>query len=502
MEVPVLRRGSPLAVALLAALLVSVFPVSAAASSHREAPGIAKYPQWDNTDLYAFRDPIVPDQLTIISNWIPLEDPSGFPNFFHFDENAWYQIHIDNDGDGIEDITYRFIFTENVRNPNSFLNFLGPVSALNDPNVNVYYTYTVDKIIGPSANPPSGAVTRIGSGLLEIPNNAGPATYPNVGGYSTGSGLIAGVYNVDGLTKVFAGPRSDQFFADLGWLGDLLNFRPGVIPGNHGGGVNGLAGFNTHTIGLQIPLAQVTKNGLFPSNVSDPNSIIGVWADTWVPQSRVYQTSGSKPVLSGPFVQVSRLGFPLINEVIIPYGMKDHWNATYPRDDAQFMPMYSNPELANIIHALYPIVNVPSAPRADMLVLGLGVPGLTSRPGEVFSDELRINLAVPPTLIAPVDKTNRMGVLGGDNAGFPNGRRPWDDIVDIEIQVVCGVLQPAFNIAPNNLLGDGVDGPDKPFLAAFPYLRSPSSGYTHSHDNPPQFLHPFATTPSTSPSEE
>jgi hypothetical protein len=489
------RRRSVLAASLLAALVVCLFPASAAASSHREAPGISKYPLWDNTDLYAFRDPIVTDQLTIISNWIPLEDPSGFPNFFHFDENAWYQIHIDNDGDGVEDITYRFIFTENVRNPSSFLNFLGPVSSLNDPNINIYYTYTVDKIIGPSANPPANMVTRIGSGLLEIPNNAGPATYPNAGGYSTGSGLIAGVYSIDGLTKVFAGPRSDMFFADLGWLGDLLNFRPGVIPGNHGGGVNGLAGFNTHTIGLQVPLAQVTKNGLFPFNSADPNSIIGVWSDTWVPQNRIYQTSGAKPTVSGPFVQVSRLGFPLINEVVIPYGTKDHWNATYPKDDAQFMTYYQNPELAAIINALYPIVPKPPNPRADMLVLGLGVPGLTSRPGEVFSDELRINLAVTPTQIAPVDKTNRMGVLGGDNAGFPNGRRPWDDIVDIEIQVVMGVLQPAFNVAPNNQLGDGVDGPDKPFLAAFPYLRSPSSGYTHSHDNAPQFLHPSAEHP-------
>ena len=486
-------RRSALPLALLAALLVCVVSASAGASSHREAPGISKYPLWDNTDVYAFRDPIVTDQLTVLANWIPLEDPSGFPNFFHFDENAWYQIHIDNDGDGIEDITYRFIFTENVRNPNSFLNFLGPVTTLNDPNTNVYYTYTIDKIIGPSANPPATMVTRIGSGLLEIPNNAGPVTFPN--GYSQGSGLIAGVYNVDGLTKVFAGPRSDQFFVDLGWLGDLLNFRPGTLPGNHGGGVNGVAGFNTHTISMQIPLAQVTKNGLFPSNAADPNSIIGVWSSTWVPQSRIYQTTGAKPIVSGPYVQVSRLGFPLINEVIIPYGMKDHWNATYPKDDAQFMTYYQNPELAKIINSLYPIVPMPPNPRADMLVLGLGVPGLTSRPGEVFSDELRINLAVPPTSIAPVDKTNRMGVLGGDLGGFPNGRRPWDDIVDIDIQVVMGVLLPAFNVSPNNLLGDSVDGPDKPFLAAFPYLRSPSSSYTHSHDSAPTFLHPAATHP-------
>ncbi len=491
---PQAQRRSVLAPALLAALLVSLLPMSAAASSHREAPGISKYPLWDNTDLYAFRDPIVTDQLTILSNWIPLEEPSGFPNFFHFDENAWYQIHIDNDGDGIEDITYRFIFTENVRNGNTFLNFTGPVAALNDPNINVFYTYTVDKIIGPSADPPASMVTRLGSGLIEIPNNAGPATYPNPGGYSTGSGLIAGVYTVDENTKVFAGPRSDMFFADLGWLGDLLNFRPGVLPGNHGGGINGLAGFNTHTIGMQIPLAQVTKNGLFPSNAADPNSIIGVWTDTWVPQTRVYQTTGAKPGVSGPFVQVSRLGIPLVNEVVIPFGMKDQFNASYPKDDAQYAPFVLDPELPKILKALFNI-DSPPAPRNDLVVVVQGIPGLTRRPGEVIADELRINLGVPPTPIAPVDQTSRMGVLGGDLAGFPNGRRPWDDVVDIEIQALAGILVSGFNKAPNNQLGDGVDGPEKPFLAAFPYLRSPSSGYIHSHDNPAQFLHPSATRP-------
>ena len=495
MNPPRLRRIASLALAVPLGLALLVAPRPAAASSHREAPGIAKYPLWDNTDLYAFRDPIVPDRLTILANWIPLEDPSGFPNFFHFDESAWYQIHIDNDGDGIEDITYRFIFTENVRNPNTFLNFAGPVHALDDPNVNVYYTYTIDRIIGPAGNDiPPANLTRIGSGLLEIPNNAGPATFP--GGYSEGSGLIAGVYTVDQNTRVFAGPRSDMFFADLGWLGDLLNFRPGVLPGDHGGGINGLAGFNTHTIGMQVPLASVTRNGLFPASASDPNSIIGIWADTWVPQTRAYQTTGAKPALSGPYVQVSRLGFPLINEVVIPYGLKDHWNATAPKDDSQFRSYYQNPDLANIIHSLYPVVTIPPTPRADMLALGQGLAGLTQRPGEVFSDELRLNLAIAPTPIAPADQTNRMGVLGGDNAGFPNGRRPWDDIVDIEIRVVTGVLVNGFDISPNNALGDGVDGPDKPFLAAFPYLRSPGSGYSHSHDNPPQFLHPFRAHPS------
>src|SRR5215470_3726226 len=175
MRFPIFRRkGAGWAMAQLGLALALAWPSPPAlASSHREAPGITRYPLWDNTDVYAFRDPIVTDRLTILSNWIPLEDPSGFPNFFHFDEGVWYQIHIDNDGDGVEDITYRFIFTENVRNPNSYQQFLGPVKALNDPNTNIYYTYTIDKIIGPAGNTiPAANITRIGSGLLEIPNNA------------------------------------------------------------------------------------------------------------------------------------------------------------------------------------------------------------------------------------------------------------------------------------------------------------------------------------------
>src|SRR5262249_48809100 len=197
MRISIFRRGRVAwAPAVLSLSLVAAWPASPTlASSHREAPGIAKYPLWDNTDVYAFRDPIVTDRLTILSNWIPLEDPSGFPNFFHFDENTWYQIHIDNDGDGVEHITYRFIFTENVRTPNSFLNFLGPVAMLNDPNTNIYSTYTTDKIIGPAGNTiPAANITRIGSGLLELPNNAGPKPFSN--GYNVQT-LGAGVYTVD-----------------------------------------------------------------------------------------------------------------------------------------------------------------------------------------------------------------------------------------------------------------------------------------------------------------
>lgn len=490
------RRGRATAwsLALLAALLALAIPAMLTASSHSEAPGTAKAPRnLDDTDFYAFRT-MLPDDtgtVTFLANWLPFEDPSGFPNDYHFAEGAYYYIHIDNDGDGVEDISYRFIFAEQVRNPNTFLDFTGPVNSINNANINVYYTYTVDRIIGP-VDSPSAMITRIGSGLLEIPNNKGPSTFP--GGYSTGSGLIQGVYTIDQNIKVFAGPRADGFFVDLGWLGDLLGFRPGVLPGDHGGGINGLAGFNCHTIGMQIPLAQVTRNGQFPTNQADPNSIIGAWASTWYPQTATLSTTGAKPTLSGPYVQISRLGVPLVNEVVIPLGMKDRFNASRPKDDAQFASFILDPEIPKLLKGLFNI-DSPPAPRNDLLNLVLGFPGLTRRPNEVPSDQLRINLAVPPTPIAPVNMANRMGVLGGDMAGFPNGRRVFDDVVDIELRVLAGVLVQGFNIAPNNKLGDGVDGPDVPFLKAFPYLRSPHSGYTHKHDNPSQFIDPFSTHP-------
>jgi len=192
--------------------------------------------------------------------------------------------------------------------------------------------------------------------------------------------------------------------------------------------------------------------------------------------------TGASPIVSGGWVQVSRLGNPLINEVVIPLGMKDVYNATYPIDDlANFGTYVLNPELAGIIHLLFG-VNVPPNPRTDLLVLVQGIAGLTQRPNEVISDQLRLNVAVFPT---PPSLVNRLGVIGGDHSGFPNGRRPYDDTVDIALRVVAGVLVDGFDVAPNNQLGDGVDGPDVPFIAGFPFLFTPHDGYTRKHDNPP-----------------
>jgi hypothetical protein len=459
---------------LLALLLTSGLGATALASSHREAPGISNDPVADNTDLYFFRDPVDPSRLVLISNWIPLEEPAGGPNFFHFEPNIRYEFNVDSNGDGLEDVVYRVEFTRNVRSGATFLQNTGPVSSPTDAALNVYYTYMVTKCLGPS--PGQTNCTVLGSDLIEAPNNVGSKSFPN--GYGKGSQIATTVYDIDDDTKVFAGPRAEGFYVDLGMIFDLIHFRPGTEVGDHGGGKNETAGFNVHSIALSVPIENLTANHTAPTDASDPNAIVSLWSSTWRLRTTTLSGTGAPPAVSGDWVQVSRLGNPLINEVVIPLGMKDLFNATYPVDDAQFGSFVLNPEVPAVLHALFG-VSVPPTPRNDLLALVQGLSGLNQRPNEVISDQLRLNTAIFPTAITHV---NRLGVLAGDNAGFPNGRRVYDDVVDIELRVLAGVLVDGFNVAPNNQLGDGVDGPDTPYIAGFPYLWTPHSGFEHSHD--------------------
>ena len=484
-----MRRSTILGAATAAALAAGSLAVGLApGSSHREAPKILTDPTADNTDVYAFTAPDATGSLTVVADWIPLEEPAGGPNFSHFGEKIRYEFNVDWDGDAVEDVVYRIQFTRHVRNPDTWLQNTGPVLSPTDPNLNVYYTYKVEKIVGPSPNQGAAAKIVLGDDLLEAPNNVGPKSFPGDpagSGYGKGSRIAETVYTIDQDTKVYAGPRADGFYADLGMIFDLINFRPGTLPGNMGGGRNDLAGFNTHTIALSVPAYQLTKNHTFPTDTSDPNAIISMWSSTWRLKTRVLSETGQKPTESGDWVQVSRLGVPLVNEVVVPLGQKDLFNSSPPKDDAQFAASVLDPEVPKILKALFNI-DSPAAPRNDLLAVVLGVDGLTRRPGEVVSDQLRLNVAVFPT---PPSLANRMGVLGGDLAGFPNGRRPYDDVVDIELQILAGVLVPEFNHSPNNALGDGVDGPDKPYNPAFPYLATPHSGYDHRHDNAAQVTH-------------
>jgi hypothetical protein len=481
------KNAAAWAAAVAIAILALMLPSAVSASSHREAPLISGDPDADNTDTYFFMDPNEGGRVILLGNWIPLEEPAGGPNFSHFGEKIRYEFNVDWDGDAVEDIVYRIQFTRHVRNPDTWLQNTGPVLSPTDPNLNVYYTYKVEKIVGPSPNQGAAAKTVLGDDLLEAPNNVGPKSFPGDpagSGYGKGSRIAETVYTIDQDTKVFAGPRADGFYADLGMIFDLINFRPGTLPGNVGGGKNDLAGFNTHTIALSVPAYQLTKNHTFPTDATDPNAIISMWSSTWRLKTRVLSATGEKPTESGDWVQVSRLGVPLVNEVVIPLGKKDLFNASAPKDDAQFAASVLDPEVPKILKALFNI-DSPAAPRNDLLAVVLGVEGLTRRPGEVVSDQLRLNVAVFPT---PPSLANRMGVLGGDLAGFPNGRRPYDDVVDIELQILAGVLIPAFDGPPNNALGDGVDGPDKPYNPAFPYLATPHSGYNHRHDAAPHII--------------
>ncbi len=463
--------------AALTALLVAVAAPRtpmATASSHREAPVISDDPTADNTDVYAFVSPDRPDSVTIVANYIPLEEPAGGPNFAKFGDDVLYEVHVDNDGDSAEDVTYQFRFTTQVRNGNTFLYNTGPITSLTDEDWNVHQTYSVTRVAGQRAEV-------LGEGLPTPPVNIGPRSTPNYDALAS-----AAVANLPGGIKVFAGQRDDPFYVDLGSVFDLAGLRPfnpfHIIPLPAAPGVDGVAGFNTHSIVLQVPTAQLTTFG---------RPTIGVYASASRQKLTIVREDGTRDA-DGPWVQVSRLGEPLVNEVVIPLGQKDRWNGSEPESDAQFAPRYLTPEVTALENLLYPVLSdAPQSGRADLVaVLLTGVEGL-NHTGDVQADLIRLNTSIPPA--APVGAGNRLGALAGDFAGFPNGRRLEDDVVDIELRAfACGygpIVGPLVqapcggdaNRTPNNLLGDGVDRNEKSFMTTFPYVATPHQGYEHGH---------------------
>ncbi len=446
-------------------------------SSHREAPEISKDPVADSTDLYAFVSPDKPDMVTIIANYIPLEDPAGGPNFFQFGDDVLYAIHIDNDGDAKPDITYQFRFTTSLQNPNTFLYNTGPISSLTDKNWNMRQTYSVTKVA-------KGRPTGLASGLACPPCNIGPRSTPDYVGLAN-----AAVHPLPSGETVFAGHRADGFYVDLGSIFDLGDLRPfqnlHLIPTPAAGGADSLSGFNVHTIAIQIPKRQLTADGSMPGDPMSSRSVIGMW--TTASRKKVGVQGGPS---AGPFTQVSRLGNPLVNEVIIPLGLKDQWNATSPDDDKQYADFYMKPELATLLPILYPNVfpnlKALSAARADLaaiLLTGIPtgiVPGFQNFTGKTQADMLRLNMAIPPAA-----SPNSLGLIGGDPAGFPNGRRPQDDVVSIELRAVAGLtyalVDKSFTPdAAASKVTDGLDGKDQNFLSSFPYLGVPFDGYATS----------------------
>jgi hypothetical protein len=451
---------------LIAAALVAA--ALSFGSSHREAPNTSQDPTADDTDVYAFTADDAPGSLTVVANWIPFEDPAGGPNFYNFDPKAHYYINVDNTGDGAADLRYEFAFKTKVVNPNSFAAATPTVDSLNDPNLNVRQRYTITREVFRNGKKRSEKV--IARNLPVVPSNIGPKTMPNYEALAT-----QGIKSLPGGGRVFAGQRDDPFFVDLGQTFDSINFRPGVGTGNQGGGKDDLAGYSTNSIVLQVPDSKVTRNGKAVAGASASNAVIGVWSST---ERRKFQVTDdvSGKGSRGKFVQVSRLGNPLVNELVIPLGKKDKFNRTQPQNDAANYGKYVvNPELAKLMNALFNL-GVKETGRTDIVTALLtGVKGLTQISGKpAAADTLKINLGVPPT--AP-GQENRFGVIAGDNAGFPNGRRLGDDVVDIELRVVGGFLLPPDQGGKKLPLGDGVDQNDKPFLSAFPYVAPPTAGY-------------------------
>jgi hypothetical protein len=550
-----LRRLSLVTVLGLLAALLAVGPTrlpAAEASSHREAPLISTDPLADNTDLYAFVSPDRANSVTVLANFIPLEEPASGPNFFKFDDNVLYQIRFDNNGDARLDLAIEFRFRTVVGNGDTFLYNTNTINNLSDPDWNVKQFMDVTaRIRQGDPNNPTFTTFSLGTNLPTPPVNIGPRSTPN---YETALAepSISTIPTGAGDIKVFAGQRDEGFYVDLGSAFDLLGLRPfnnaHIAPRPVSNGVDATAGYNVHTIAIQLPTQLLTATGALPSGPTDPNAIIGVYSTASRPSTRVLNANGTQtqtgncangqgiPGADATCVQVSRLANPLFNELFIPMGTsptvsendKDLYNAQLPATDINRIDYVrgtaSRPvEPVNLINILYttpPVLDAPTSGRNDLVRVFLtGVPGATrppvqndpadpaAGPGAVPSELMRLNVAVPATAFG---SQNRLGVIGGDLAGYPNGRRPGDDTVDITLRVAAGVLLPgnacfngssnvSCNQAPNNQLGDGVTQNDKPFRTSFPYLATPWDGYSNPFHGRECSNTPDAPCPTPSP---
>jgi len=452
-------------------------------SSHREAPEISKDPVADNTDTYAFVSPDSPETVTIITNYLPAEVPAGGPTFFEFGNDVLYKIHIDNDGDGRSDIVYEFSFESAITNPNTFLYNTGPIGSLGDPNWNKRQFYSVTRVDrhGKDYN-----VKVLGEGLACPPCNIGPRSTPKYSALAQAS-----MHSLPGGQTVFAGQRNDPFFVDIGSIFDLADLRPfqnlHLIPTAAAPGVDTLQTLNVHSIVVQIPISKLTVDGSVPTNVMSSKAVLGIWGSASRRKVRIADGANSEHSEVGPWVQVSRLAGPLFNEVMIPMSLKDEWNSRHPVDDADFLPHVQHPELAKLLPVLYPKVfpnlEALSASREDLVAIFLTglpagvVPGFQNSTGKVLAEMLRLNVAVPPA-----GEPNVLGIIGGDLAGYPNGRRVIDDVTTIALRAVAGVTYPLVqkSYKPDAAAGAITQGiTPLPFRsqATFPYLAAPHDGY-------------------------
>ncbi len=449
-------------------------------SSHREAPEIAKDPVADSTDVYAFVSPDAPTTLTLIANYVPLQEPAGGPNFYEFGSDVLYEINIDTQGKAEPDITYQFRFTTVITDQTTFLYNTGPITSLTSTNWNRKQFYSVTRV-------DSSGTHKLGTGLACPPCNIGPLSTPD---YATALAAPA-LHTLSDGSLVFAGQRAEGFYVDLGSIFDLGNLRPfqnlqvfaKALGFKAAPGVNATKLLNVHSIALQVPI----------TNVTDPTRpVIGVWTTASRQRGGIFSDAGEPDFRFGPYQQVSRLGNPLVNEVIIPMSKKDYWNTQPPHNDKQFATYVAHPELAALLPVLYPgvfpnlaaLVSAGTA-RADLeaiLLTGIPsgiVPGFTNFTGSVQADMLRLNTSIPPS-----NSPNILGLIGGDPAGFPNGRRVFDDVVSVELRAVAGATWPLIDktYTPDAAAGELTDGltPSSlgtPYLDTFPYLGVPFDGY-------------------------
>lgn len=464
--------------AAAAALSIGMILTPAMASSHAEAPLISMDRFADNTDTYAFRsvEPGREGFVTLIANYVPFQEPSGGPQYYRFDDTVLYEIKIDNTGDGVEDITYQFRFKTATVNGDTILgmsavNEDAVISSLNDPDYNMPQYYSVRR--KDRWSPKRGRL--LAGELVVPPSNIGPRVTPD---YEANLGQPA-VYDLPNGGKVFAGQRDEYFFIDVGSVFDGLNLNS--IGSN--GGIDTTQGYNVSTIAIEVPIEELTSSHQVPASSTSPDAVIGVWATASRQSTRVIKGNGQQSSQGG-WRQISRLGNPLVNEVVMPLKLKDVFNSLSPKDDAVAVPYVLDPELARLMHIVFGI-DVPPAPRNDLAaIFATGIPenpitgpGYTTYLSDGNPHEyLRLNVAIP---ITPIADINRLGLLGGDIAGFPNGRRPQDDVTDIALRAMAGgtPFTPDTNVAPNNTLGDGVSAnPEGPLLSRFPYLRPPNQG--------------------------
>ena len=472
--------------------LVALFlliPAGLYASSHREAPVTALDRTADVTDWYAFVSYDHPDRVTMILNVDPFLEPSNGPNYFPFDPNVLYEMKIDNNRDGVEDITFQIRFKTEIRQPGVFTGYVGgiagipPITALDgsgSEGLSLRQTYTVTMI----RNEIATDVTA-GRKLIAVPSNVGPRTMPDYANL-----FNQGIYDLGKGIRVFAGTVDDPSFIDLGAAFDSLNFRMGVggvlspsvdADDIHNYAPDAVAGFNVNSIVLEVPTTMLTLDGKL-HGAGDKEAVIGTYGST--SRQRLTVRRSPNPLMSsGAFQQVQREGNSLINELIIGTGSKDRFSMDDPKNDGQFANYFLDPLLAHIFASIG--IPVPSAPRTDLLPLVQYMapicPGCGPKDAGPIADLLRLNTGIAPT---PVAKQKRLGFLAGDVAGYPNGRRLIDDVVDISARAVAGILLDPTRFGTP--IGDGVQLNTEGYGTTFPYVLPANSGRDSHHVGPGQ----------------